>query len=64
MPNYARATDIGRSKIDTVEVEVIADSVIAVALKEVTDRLDEVTEQLEKTHRATELILGQEVEEA
>jgi len=59
----SRDTDIGRPEADTVKVEVTVDNAIGTALEEVTNRLDEVVGHLEKTHRATELILGQEVEE-
>jgi hypothetical protein len=64
MTEYVRDIDIGKPRTETYDVNVKVDEAIETALEPVVSKLEEAISNLEKTHRATELILGQEVEEA
>ena len=63
MPNFARDINIGYPEPDTVNVNVKVDEAIGVALKEVTDRLDDTTEELRKIKTGTGLNISIDLDE-
>ena len=65
MPNYGRDLDIGVPTAHNLAQynEVLNFANVIAAVGETTQKMEEALEELARTRRANELILGQEVED-